>query len=39
MYNDTANILYMHFLKPILEGIKTVNKYFQLETGDSLGGV
>ena len=37
MYSDPQNILYMHFLRPILAEIKTVNKYFQLETGDSLG--
>ncbi|KAE8285753.1 hypothetical protein D5F01_LYC15421 [Larimichthys crocea] len=27
----------MHFLRPMLMEIKTVNKYFQLETGDTLG--
>ena len=37
MYWDKTNILYMHFLRPVLDEIKTVNKYFQLETGDSLG--
>ena len=37
MYSDQSNTLYMHFLRPILTEIRTVNKYFQLETGDTLG--
>lgn len=37
MYSDPTNSLYMHFLRPILQEINVVNKYFQLETGDSLG--
>ena len=37
MYSDISNSLYMHFLRPVLIEIKTVNKYFQLETGDTLG--
>ena len=37
MYSDTSNSLYMHFLWTVLMEIKTVNKYFQLETGDTLG--
>ncbi|KAE8288359.1 hypothetical protein D5F01_LYC12228 [Larimichthys crocea] len=37
MYSDKSNSLYMHFLRPMLMEIKTVNKYFQLETGDTLG--
>ena len=37
MYSDKSNSLYMHFLRPVLMEIKTVNKYFQLETGDTLG--
>lgn len=37
MYSDKSNSMYMHFLRPVLIEIKTVNKYFQLETGDSLG--
>ena len=27
----------MHFLRLVLMEVKTVNKYFQLETGDTLG--
>ncbi|CAL8275812.1 unnamed protein product [Arctogadus glacialis] len=37
MYSDKSNSLYMHFLRPVLMEVKTVNKYFQLETGDMLG--
>ena len=37
MYSDKSNSMYMHFLWPVLMEIKTVNKCFQLETGDSLG--
>ena len=37
MYSDRVNMLYMHFLHPILGERKTVKKIFQLETGDSLG--
>ena len=37
MYSDKSNRLYMHFLRPLLMEIETVNKYFQLETGDTLG--
>ncbi len=37
MYIDKTNILCMHFLHPILQEIKVVNNFFQLETGDSSG--
>ncbi|XDV39300.1 hypothetical protein PO909_008556 [Leuciscus waleckii] len=36
MYKDKTNSLYLHFLRPLLFEIKTVNKNFQLETGDIL---
>ena len=37
MYSDKSNSLCMHFLRLVLMEVKTVNKYFQLETGDTLG--
>ncbi|KAJ1142118.1 hypothetical protein NDU88_008445 [Pleurodeles waltl] len=36
MYHDETNLLYLTFLKPILQDIKVVNKIFQLECGDAL---
>ncbi len=36
MYDDKTNLLYMYFLQPVLMEIKTVNKCFQLETGNTL---
>lgn len=36
MYKDKTNSLYLHFLRPLLLEIKSVNTFFQLETGDSL---
>nr|XP_014353239.1 PREDICTED: LOW QUALITY PROTEIN: uncharacterized protein LOC106706591 [Latimeria chalumnae] len=35
-YSDETNFLYLIFLKPILQEIKTVNKTFQLALGDTL---
>ncbi|KAJ1174106.1 hypothetical protein NDU88_005929 [Pleurodeles waltl] len=36
MYHEETNLLYLTFLKPILQDIKVVNKIFQLESGDAL---
>ncbi|XP_078521674.1 uncharacterized protein LOC144828067 [Lissotriton helveticus] len=36
MYQDEINLLYLTFLKPMLQQIKVVNKIFQLESGDTL---
>lgn len=39
MYSSTTSRHYLHFLFPVLMEIITVNKYTQLETGDTHGTV